>query len=164
MLLASDTFYMEPVRQEDLDAVLAVYQSNKAFLMHHMGREFVTRAWLESELAAMAAAGFYSCKIAEHGALDITGIADFKIAEETYLSLLMLHGDRQGLGLGKQIYQAIEDYAKQHRSTSIRIDVVTGYEKDVFRFWRSRGFSDVQEVTLNWAGKSLRAMAMKKAL
>lgn len=164
MLFAQDAFYIEQVTQADLDAVLAVYQSNKAFLSHHLGRDTVTRVWLESELAAMASAGFSSCKIVERDASNLIGIVDFKLAEESYLSLLMLHGEYQGLGLGKQIYHAIEDYAKKHGSTAIRIDVVTGYDPGVCNFWRSRGFIKVQEVTLHWAGKTLPALAMKKQL
>lgn len=164
MLFAQDAFYIEQVTQTDLDAVLAIYPSNKAFLSHHLGRDTVTRVWLESELAAMASAGFSSCKIAKRGASGIIGITDFRLAEETYLSLLMLHGDYQQNGLGKQVYQAIENYAKQHGSTAIRIDVVTGYDPGVCNFWRSRGFTKVQEVTLHWAGKTLPALAMKKQL
>ncbi|HWR23861.1 MAG TPA: GNAT family N-acetyltransferase [Feifaniaceae bacterium] len=164
MIFETDGFSIDAVEPTDLGAVLAVYQSNKDFLLHHTGRNAVTSAWLQSELEAMKAAGFCSCKVVEKHSGSVIGIADVRLGEETYLSLMMLRRDYQNKGLGKQIYRAMEAYVKARGSTSIRIDVVTGYSNSALPFWRSRGFIKVREITLNWAGKSLPAVMMKKEL
>jgi len=56
------------------------------------------------ELESMKKANFYSCKIIEKSSGKIIGIIDFKIGEETYLSLLMLHNDYKNKGFGKLNY------------------------------------------------------------
>ncbi len=164
MIIESDEFYIGVVKPKDLNAVLAIYESNMDFVMHHTGRRDVTGAWLQSELKAMKPAGFYSCKIVEKCSGNVIGIADFQIGDEAYLSLLMLHGAYQNKGLGKRVYRAIEEYAKSCGSACIRLDVATDYYNSVHSFWQSQGFIKIQDITLHWAGRDLPAVMMKKKL
>lgn len=163
-MFQTDEFYIDAVVPEDRHTVLSVYASNKEFLLHHTGNAHVTDTWLQHELESMKAAGFYSCKIVEKRSGNVIGIADFQTGDETYLSLLMLHGAYQNKGLGKRVYRAIEEYAKLCGSAWIRIDVVTGYDNSALRFWQSQGFIKIQDIALHWAGRNLPAAMMKKKL
>lgn len=55
---------------------------------------------------------FCSCKVVEKPSGEIIGLIDFRIGEESYLSLLMIHNDYANRGFGKQIYKAFEEYVK----------------------------------------------------
>jgi hypothetical protein len=46
----------------------------------------------------------------------------------------------------------------------IRIDVATGYNPHVLRFWESSGFTSEREITLHWNGKEIPAVKMVKDL
>lgn len=164
MIFKSKDFYIDLVENKDLNAIVEVYNSNKHFLVNHIGSDQVTYEWILAELESMKKAGFYSCKVAEKSSGKIIGLLDFKIDEETYLSLLMVHADYKNKGFGKLIYQALEEYARSAKSKYMRIDVVTDYDDAVLDFWIRNGFDKVKDVELNWTGKILPAVIMKKSL
>ncbi|AFK86374.1 MULTISPECIES: GNAT family N-acetyltransferase [Thermoanaerobacterium] len=157
-------FYIDSVENKDLNEVVEVYNSNKHFLLSHMDKEKVTKEWILQELESMKEVGFHSCKIVEISSEKIIGVMDFKVGKETYLSLLMIHNDFKSKGFGKLIFRAFEEYAKSQRSKCIRIDVVTNYDNSVLDFWIKNGFTKFKNVELNWTGKILPAITMKKNL
>ena len=55
--------------------------------------------WLFGELESMKKVGFYSYKVVEKSSDKIIGVIDFKIGEETYLSLLMINNNYANKGL-----------------------------------------------------------------
>ena len=164
MFFQSKGFYVDLVENKDLNEVVKVYNSNKHFLVNHMDKEKITNECINQELESMKEVGFYSCKIVEISSEKIIGVMDFKVGEETYLSLLMIHNDFKSKGFGKLIFQAFEGYAKSLKSKCIRIDVVTNYENSVLDFWIENGFIKFKDVELNWTGKVLPAVTMKKGL
>jgi len=161
MIFESQGFYVDLVKDEDLNDIIEVYNSNKHFLLNHVDMDNVTYEWLVEELRLMKKAGFYSCKIVEKHSDKIIGIVDFKIDEQTYLSLLMLHNNYKNKGFGKSIYMALEQHIKSAKSKCIRIDVVTNYDDMVLDFWSKNGFDKFENIELNWAGKILSAVIMK---
>jgi len=76
----------------------------------------------------------------------------------------MIHKDYANKGFGKLIYQALEQYVKSKNSDHLRIDVVINYDDNVLKFWAKNGFNKIKEVELNWTGKILPAVIMKKYL
>lgn len=152
------------VESRDIKEILGVYNSNDHFLINHVDTNKVTSEWIHRELKEMRDVGFNSYKIVETRTGKIIGIADFKLDVETYLSLLMIHSDFQGNGFGKLIFQGFEEYAKSFRSKCIRIDVVTNYDNSVLNFWVNNGVVKFKDVQLNWTGKFLPAITMKKFL
>ncbi|WAG58010.1 hypothetical protein LL033_18610 [Clostridium estertheticum] len=60
------------------------------------------------------------------------------------------------------MYQALEEYAKEVKSKCMRIDVVTNYDNAVLNFWVKNGFDKIKDVELEWIGKILPAVIMKK--
>lgn len=164
MFFESKGFYGDLIQNKDLNEVVNVYNSNKHFLINHMGKEEITNEWIIQELESMKELGFYSCKIVDKSSKKIIGIMDFKVGEETYLSLLMIHNDYKSKGLGKLIFQTFEKYANSLKSNCIRIDVVTNYDNFVLDFWIKSGFTKSKNVELNWNGKILPAVTMQKDL
>lgn len=164
MIFESKDFYVDLVEKKDIDEIVEVYNSNKHFIINHMDKEKVTREWMLQELKSMKEAGFNSCKVVKKSSEKIIGVTDFNIDEEAYLSLLMIHSDYKGKGFGKMIFQMLEKYVKTLSSKCIRIDVVTSYDDSVLNFWIKNGFNKFKDVELNWAGKILSAVTMKKKL
>lgn len=164
MICQSKDFYIDLVESRDLNDIIEVYNSNKQFLLNHMGSDMVEYKWVIEELALMKKINFYSCKVVLKSSNKIIGIIDFKLGEETYLSLLMIHNDYKNKGFGKLIYEALEEYVKSIKSRVIRIDVVTNYDNRVFNFWIRNGFNKFKDAKLNWTGKVLPALIMKKSL
>jgi GNAT superfamily N-acetyltransferase len=150
--------------ERDVPAVTAVYNSHQDFLQSHLGIKSVSEAWVWNEIEVTRELGFASCKIVSAPSGLTVGFLDFKIGEETYLSLLMIHRDHSKSGIGKEILRAFEQYAKQQGSKRIRIDVVTDYDEAVTHFWQSSGFLPEKEITLFWSEKELRAVKMVKAI
>lgn len=164
MVFQSKNFYVSLVENKDIKEVLAVYNSNYKFLINHMEKNKVTNEWLRQEFKSMKNHGFYCYKVVNRETERIVGIVDLKMEEEAYLSLLMIHSDFRGKGLGNMIFQGFEEYIKSLKCKSIRIDVVTNYDNSVLNFWINNGFTKIKDVELNWTGKVLPAVVMKKFL
>ncbi|MNW26203.1 hypothetical protein D3C74_29640 [compost metagenome] len=64
-MFASDNFYLERAQQQDLQEIAAVYNSNPAFLITHLGCRRISEEWVAAELADMKEAGFDSYIIVE---------------------------------------------------------------------------------------------------
>jgi protein subunit release factor A len=157
-------FYINLIESKDLNDIVRVYNSNKIFLKSHIGKESITTKWVCDELKTMKNEGFYSCKIVQKNSNEIVGLIDFKVDKETYLSLLMINSNLKGQGIGIKVYELFEMYIKSSDSTSLRIDVVTNYDKHVIDFWIKNGFKSIENITLNWNEKVLPAVVMKKDL
>ncbi|KNF08144.1 GCN5-like N-acetyltransferase [Gottschalkia purinilytica] len=164
MFLETEICYIDLLKYSDVDKVTEIYNSNEEFLIKHLGVNKISSEWIEKELEDMKKCGFLSCKITDKHSNDILGIMDFKIDDETYLSLLMLHNRFSNKGLGQEVYLRFEEYVKLLGHKSIRIDVVNEYNVEVFRFWIKNGFRRVKEVNLNWSNNLLTATVMKKKL
>lgn len=164
MVFESDDFSIDLVEDRDLNAIVDVYNSNKKFLVNHMETDKVTYEWVLEEYESMKKAGFCSCKVLEKSSGKIIGFIDFKTGEETYLSLLMIHHAYKHKGFGKSVYGALEEYVKSLKSRCMRIDVVTHYDDTVLDFWVRNGFKKCKDIALNWTGKILPAVMMKKNL
>ncbi|SHK21883.1 GNAT family N-acetyltransferase [Tepidibacter formicigenes] len=163
MIFETLNTYVDFVEDIDFKDILDIYNSNKEFLKAHMDKEKVDIKWLEFEINEMKKIGFYSCKIKDKNTLETVGLLDFGMKEECYLSLLMIHNEYKNKGYGKEVYKGLEEYLND-KVSSIRIDVVTDYNKDVLKFWKLNGFEVKDEIKLNWAGKDLPAVLMKKYL
>jgi GNAT superfamily N-acetyltransferase len=148
----------------DLARITDIYNSNSEFIKNHLGVVSVDESWVLQEYKDMQEAGFSCCKIVSKESGSIVGFIDFKLAEEAYLSLLMIAQESRKSGIGAEIVKGLEAYAGHRNSKRIRIDVVTGYSEAVMRFWMKNGYVPEREITLDWNGKALKAMKMVKEL
>lgn len=162
MIFETGSYFVDLVKSNDIKEILGIYNSNAKFLMNHMDNDKITDQWLIDELKSMDNMGFESYKVVEKNTEKIVGIIDSKIGEETYLSLLMLHTDCQGNSLGCLIYEGFEEYIKTLGSKYIKIDVVVNYDVEIINFWIKRGFEKCKGIVLDWNGKELPAITMKK--
>lgn len=164
MFFETEKFKVELAHVEDAYEIAEVYNSNKKFLINHIGKDKIDGNWVIEELEDMRKIDFNSCKIIEKESNEVAGVLDFKIEKETYLSILILKSDYKNKGIGKLLYGACEKYAKFLGSEIVRIDVVTNYDANVFKFWSSNGFIKFKDVRLSWGGKELPAVIMKKEI
>jgi len=164
MIIETENLYVSLIENNDVLDILEVYNSNVKFLQTHMGKKNVDNQWLEEEIETMKEVGFHSCKVVVKKTGKIIGILDFSLKEECYLSLLMIHNEYKNKGYGKEIYSEFEKYIISNEYKSIRIDVVTNYDKNVLDFWKLKGFKVIDNIELNWTGKMLPAVVMKKYL
>lgn len=162
MLLKTKNLSISDVNEEDIRGVLEVYNSNKDFLLSHMNKREVNIEWLMQEQEEMKGIDFKTLIVKENN--NIIGFIDICLKEECYLSLLMVHNEYRNKGYGKEIYEALEEYLRKINLKSIRIDVVHNYNESVLRFWRNRGFKEIEKVQLQWADTLLDAVVMKKSL
>ena len=92
--------------KNDIDKVLEIYNSNSDFLEKHLGASRVSKEFIANEMEEMKKIGFRSFVI-KNSEGNTVGICDFKIAEEVYLSLLMIDGKQKRNGLGSRVDQHI---------------------------------------------------------
>jgi len=164
MLFRTKDVYVDIIENRDLNEIVEVYNTNENFLLSHINKKKITEQWMLKEIKSMKEVGFYSCKIVDILSGKVIGAIDFKIDEETYLSLLIIHNDYRSQGIGKIVYNAFEEYIKALKNKCIRIDVVTNYDNTVFDFWIKNGFIKFEEIELNWEGKILPAITLRKHL
>ena len=156
-------YIIRAVQENDYYKIAEIYNSNRTFLLHHLGMEAVTENFVAQEVSTMNKEGFHSCVIVNQESLVVEGVLDCKPNPEVYLSLLMLSADMQGKGEGSNIYLQFEREMIQDGKNSIRIDVVNDYQGNAMPFWKRQGFSEKENIMLEW-GKKSNAVVMKKNL
>lgn len=155
-------YVIRAVQESDYNSIVEIYNSNKQFLRHHLGMDFIDEAFIAKEMIAMNRGGFCSCVIENQDNSLIQGILDYKPEQEIYLSLFMLMNSLQGNGVGSNVYSQFEAQMIQDKRKSIRIDVVNDYQDNLVPFWKRHGFLENENVILNWGNKKSKAVVMRK--
>lgn len=157
-------YFFRPLQKDDYEGVAEIYNSNRTFLLNHLGKEKIDAAFIAEESAAMQAVGFLSCVIVDRAGKRICGVLDYRPGEEVYLSLFMLASGLQRKGLGHKIYLEFERQMRRNGSCSVRIDVVNDYPGHAVPFWKKPGFIEEEPISLSWHSKTSSAVVMKKRL
>lgn len=164
MMLKSDNLLITEISEEDSSEILEIYNSNKHFLVTHLDKKKVDLDWVIEELDKMRKMNYLTFKIIELSSGKVIGFIDFKLHEESYLSLLMIHNNFKNNGYGKEAYTLLEEHFLNESVRNVRIDVVYDYDNSVMKFWIDRGFNKVKNIQLQWDDQYLGAAMMKKAL
>lgn len=164
MIIENQEYIIEPIREQDIESVIEIYNSNEHFLVNHTGLKRVSRQWLEEEYQNMKSMDFTTCKVIDKASKKIIAICDFKVQEAVYLSLLMLDHKLKSRGIGKDIYDLLEAYFIKQKAHSIRIDVVYDYPNNVLGFWEKLGFVKQDEIELSWNNLISKAYVMSKVV
>lgn len=159
-----EKYIIRAVQENDYYKIAEIYNSNHAFLLHHLGMAAVTESFVSQEVSTMHKEGFHSCVIVNQESLVVEGVLDYKPNPEVYLSLFMLSANLQGKGVGSNIYLQFERELIKNGENSIRIDVVNDYQGNVVPFWKRLGFLEKENITLKWGKKKSNAVVMKKNL
>jgi len=157
-----EKYLIRNIDTNDYNQVVEIYNSNRQFLVNHLGVECIDEAFVLEEVKTMREVGFSSCVIVDRETQEAQGVLDYKYGKEVYLSLLMLKSELQGKGIGRDIYSYFETKMRQRESDSIRIDVVNDYHNNVVPFWKRLGFLECENVTLDWGNKRSKAVVMRK--
>lgn len=157
-------YVIRAVQQNDYCKIAGIYNSNRSFLLHHLGMAAVAEDFVAQEVLTMHNEGFRSCVIINQENLVVEGVLDYRPDPEVYLSLLMLSNNLQGKGVGSDIYLQFEREMIQDGKKSIRIDVVNDYQGNVVPFWKSQGFLEKENIMLEWGKKKSNAVVMRKDL
>ena len=158
-----DHYKIDIMTTEDADKVSDIYNSNTGFLENHLGVTAVSREFVLHEMEEMKNMGFQSFAIKDKAG-DTVGICDFKMAEEVYLSLLMIDAKQKGNRTGSRIYHQLEQIFKAKGAKAVRIDVVCDYEDNVIGFWEKQGFISGEKIRLEWNGCQSEAVKMCKSI
>ena len=148
----------------DIEVVANIYNSNKEFLIHHLGKEQVSEKFIVHEIQEMEDHGFCSNLIIENGSG--IGVIDYMLQDDgyVYLSMLMLDVAAQSCGKGKAIYRLFEENMLSAGAVKIRIDVVDDYEPNVIPFWEKQGFEAKRSDVLTWGDKTSSVVVMERKL
>lgn len=157
-------YIIRAVQEKDHKGIIEIYNSNRQFLLHHLGMDFIDEAFVSQEILTMQKAGFCSCVIVDQDSSMVQGVIDYKPGQEVYLSLIMLTAALQGKGVGSMVYSLFETKMTQDNKESIRIDVVNDYQGNLVPFWKRHGFEENETVTLDWGNKKSNAVVMRKRL
>lgn len=140
--------------ENDINSIVKIYNSNKEFILNHLGLELVDDSFIRSEMVKMEAEGFLSCIIININTSEIIGVLDYKPDANVYLSLIMLDSKFHGKGLGTLAYNSLENDMLKSKKQSIRIDVVNDYDSNVVGFWKRLGFIPQKKFGLHGEIKS----------
>lgn len=156
-------YTIEKVSNDDIEDIVRVYNSNKKFLITHMGTDIISKEFILKEIAEMKNIGFVSTVVKDKNK-KVIGVCDYKIGKEVYLSLLMIHGDFKKKGIGNKIYKCLEKSFKERGYKYVRIDVVCDYEDNVVGFWKNLGFKEVDKINLKWNNHESDALKMRRCI
>lgn len=157
-------YWIRDINEADYEHVTNIYNSNRTFLLNHLGQEAIDEEFIHKEVSAMQNINFRTGVIINVEKQEIQGVLDYKKGEEVYLSLLMIATNLQGKGIGSEIYFHFEEQMKQLGSRTIRIDVVNDYSENVITFWKKMGFLEFENVILEWGSKKSQAVVMRKSI
>ena len=148
----------------DLQVITDIYNSNRKFLIHHLGHDRVEREFVIHEIKEMKEHGFCSTMIESDGR--VIGVIDYMMqADKTvYLSLMMLDKTMQSNGKGTRVYRLFEEKMISKGAKLIRVDVVNDHTPNVIPFWEKMGFVGQYEDSLTWGDKTSNVLVMKKVL
>ena len=157
-------YYIRKATTDDIKDIVAIYNSNAKFLIHHLGVSAIDDFFIQREMSEMEALHFLSCVIIDTQTKTIIGILDYKPDSTVYLSLVMLDARLHGRGIGTVVYRLFEDTMIKEGKQTIRIDVVNDYKDNVVEFWRRQGFAEQSTIRLQWGEKLSNAFVMLKSL
>lgn len=157
-------FTEKKINISNYEQALKVYNSNKEFLFHHLGKTSVDKSFIVNEVKEMEEHGFSSNLVYIDN--EPIGILDYMIlpSHDAYLSLVMLDSSMQHAGVGTNLYLYLERKLVDEGVKSIRIDVVNDYETNVIPFWEALGFLGQKETFLTWGEKTSKVLVMTKSL
>jgi ribosomal protein S18 acetylase RimI-like enzyme len=149
----SSSLEIRPVTQEDLPAVLAVYQQCEDFLALGPVSE-ASMELVHKDLQISQDEGGVFCSIHQADG-KIIGVIDYIShhyqgdPQTAYLSLLMIASPNRNQGIGEAVVQAFERQVIQDAQVSVIYAAVQVNNPRAARFWQRHGYRIVSEPRLH---------------
>jgi RimJ/RimL family protein N-acetyltransferase len=136
-----------PFGTEDvIDELLEVFNSNPDYLETSDGKRAYDRADVESYLSGNVGRGrCLAIRLRADGSL--VGTAGLIVPHSEgcpWIALLIVHGDHQGDGIGREAVHALEAAFAEDGWQEVRLAVLAGNERTL-PFWRQVGYEVVDE-------------------
>ena len=147
--------YLEirPLTQEDLGAVLAVYQQCEDFLalgpVATASMEMVLKDLELSKNEGGIFCGIHSADGKMIGVIDYVPNYYHGQPQVAYLSLLMVALPYRNHGIGEAVVQAIENEIKKNARVTVIFSGVQANNPQALRFWQRQGYRVVSEPRLH---------------
>jgi ribosomal protein S18 acetylase RimI-like enzyme len=145
-------FEIRPVSEEDLEAVLRVYQGCEDFLalgpVATASREMVLRDLENSKEENGIFCGIH----AADGRM--VGVVDFVLKgfqgdpHSAFLSLLMIDSSFRNQGIGQAVFKAVENEIRKDRTVTALFSGVQVNNPPAVKFWQRNGFAIISEPKL----------------
>jgi GNAT superfamily N-acetyltransferase len=150
MRIETQRLSIEPAGRGDVDELLAVFNSNADYLESSEGRRAYDRDDVELYLETETARENGRCLAIRHrddGRL--AGTATLLVPHSAgcpWIGLLIVHGDAQGQGIGREAVLAIEDALAGERWAEVRLGVLESTE-GALAFWTSLGYAEIERAS-----------------
>lgn len=133
-----------PIKEESLDIVLEILNSNQSYNILVNGNP--TRAMEEAKsefLNKTTKSYLIGIDNKYIGILDL--LANNPNDNCPWIGLLMIHGEHHSMGYGRMAYLSLEEKLKQRNLANVRIGILQGNTK-AKRYWSSLGFTFYRNV------------------
>jgi ribosomal protein S18 acetylase RimI-like enzyme len=145
-------FEIHPVSQDDLDAILRVYQQCEDFLalgpVATASMEMVLRDLEISREGNGMFCGIYAEDRRMIGVVDYVPRSWQGDPHAAFLSLLMIDSSFRNQGIGKAVADAVEEEIRKDPSVTALLSGVQVNNPRAIRFWQRRGYAIVGEPRL----------------
>lgn len=140
----SGTLAIRPVRADELEQILEVYQQCEDFLaLGPVASASMAMVLSDVELSKTLGAtfcGIYTAESAMIGVLDIVASGYQGVREHAYLSLLMIAQSLRSHGIGQLVFEALEAEIRKDPRVSVLLAGVQANNPQAIKFWQRMGF------------------------
>lgn len=143
---------IRPILQDDLEAVLGVYQQCEDFLalgpVATASMEMVLKDIQISKDEGGIFCGIYRADGKMIGVLDYVPNDYQGNPQAAYLSLLMIASSYRNQGIGKAVVEAVENEIRKDAQVTVILAGVQVNNPGAMRFWQSNGYRIISEPKL----------------
>lgn len=147
IVVQDQIFQIYPIAQDDLDAVLDVYEQCEDFLTL-CGQPAASMEMVSQDIALSKSGGGVFCGIyTAHGRM--VGVIDYipcgycGAQDTAYLELLMIAAPYRNQGIGKAVVEAIENEIQKNAGVTTILSGVAVNNLHAIEFWQSNGYQIV---------------------
>lgn len=144
MQIATQTFTIRPVREDETPAILEVYHQSEDFLAlgpHPQASvEMVAADLAESRRLGAIFCGIYTLQGQMIGVLDYLAGGYEGNPKHAFLLLLMIARPYRGSGIGSEVVRLLEEHLRTATPARVILSAVQANNPEAIRFWQRHGY------------------------
>jgi ribosomal protein S18 acetylase RimI-like enzyme len=144
LVVQDHSFEIHPIAQEDLAAILAVYEQCEDFLaLCQLPAASMEMVWNDIKLSN-AGGGVFCGIYSDHGKM--VGVVDYvpcgyRGAQDTAcLELLMIAASYRNQGIGRAVVEAVENEIRKNAQVTTIVSGVAVNNPQAIQFWQRNGY------------------------